>query len=73
MGIFHVMLRKPRLSIIWPFDSFITDLFDILVFLVVTAAHITALSADRFSAVHLHLRYRELVTHKHIVAAVSTE
>ena len=29
-----------------------------------------ALSADRFLAIHLHLRYQELVTHKRVVAVV---
>ena len=29
---------------------------------------VTALSADRFLAIHLHLRYQELVTHKRVVA-----
>ena len=29
-----------------------------------------AVSVDRFLAVHLHLRYQELVTHKRIVAVV---
>ena len=31
---------------------------------------IVALSADRFLAIHLHLRYQELVTHKRAVAVV---
>ena len=31
---------------------------------------IVALSADRFLAIHLHLRYQELVTHKRVVAVV---
>ena len=31
---------------------------------------VTALSIDRFLAIHLHLRYQELVTHKRVVAAV---
>ena len=31
---------------------------------------IMALSVDRFLAVHLHLRYQELVTHKRVVAIV---
>ena len=31
---------------------------------------VTALSLDRFLAIHLHLRYQELVTHKRVVAAV---
>ena len=32
---------------------------------------VTALSADRFLAVHLHLRYQELVTHKRVVTVVT--
>ena len=31
---------------------------------------VTALSVDRFLAIHLHLRYKELVTHKRVVALV---
>ena len=31
---------------------------------------VTALTVDRFLAIHLHLRYQELVTHKRIVAVV---
>ena len=31
---------------------------------------IMALSVDRFMAIHLHLRYQELVTHKRVVSAV---
>ena len=31
---------------------------------------IVVISADRFLAIHLHLRYRELVTHKRVVALV---
>ena len=31
---------------------------------------VTALTEDRFLAVYLHLRYNELVTHKHVVLAV---
>ena len=32
--------------------------------------NITALGADRFLSIHLHLRYQELVTHRGIVTAV---
>ena len=32
-----------------------------------------AISVDRFLAVHLHLRYQELVTHKRVVAVVITK
>ena len=31
---------------------------------------VVALSVDRFLAIHLHLRYRELVTHKRVVSVV---
>ena len=31
---------------------------------------VTALTADRFLAIHLHLRYQELVTHRRVVAVV---
>ena len=31
---------------------------------------VVALSVDRFLAIHLHLRYQELVTHKRVVAVV---
>ena len=31
---------------------------------------VTSLSIDRFLAVHLHLRYQELVTHKRVIAVV---
>ena len=31
---------------------------------------VTALTVDRFLAIHLHLRYQELVTHKRVVAGV---
>ena len=33
---------------------------------------IVALTVDRFLAIHLHLRYRELVTHKRVAAVVSS-
>ena len=38
----------------------------------VRASHfgVFALAVDRFLAIHLHLRYQELVTHKRVVAVV---
>ena len=33
---------------------------------------VVAVSVDRFLAIHLHLRYQELVTHKRVVAVVIT-
>ena len=33
---------------------------------------VTALTADRFLAIHLHLRYQELVTHRRVVAVVTS-
>ena len=47
--------------------SFTACLFAISSFL-----SVTALSVDRFLAVHLHLRYQELVTRRRVVAAVIT-
>ena len=46
--------------------------FDIVVGLFSAASFcgVVALSVDRFLAIHLHLRYQELVTHKRVVAIV---
>ncbi|XP_078345861.1 adenosine receptor A2b-like [Oculina patagonica] len=46
--------------------------FDILVVLFSVASFFTVvtLSVDRFLAIHLHLRYQELVNHKRVVAVV---
>ena len=43
--------------------------FDIVVGLFSAASFcgVVALSVDRFLAIHLHLRYQELVTHKRVV------
>ena len=45
-------------------------LFLLNLFYYTTFFGVTALTVDRFLAVHLHLRYQELVTHKRVVAAV---
>ena len=45
--------------------TFITTLFSEASFF-----GVAALSVDRFLAIHLHLRYQELVTHKRVVAVV---
>ena len=39
-------------------------------FLSYTIVAVVAISVDRFLAIHLHLRYQELVTHKRVVAAM---
>ena len=44
--------------------------FIISVFFFATFLGVLAISVDRFLAIHLHLRYQELVTHKRVVAAV---
>ncbi|KAL9956573.1 hypothetical protein ACROYT_G038066 [Oculina patagonica] len=43
-----------------------------LAFLLATASFfgVVAVSVDRFLAIHLHLRYQELLTHKRVVAVV---
>ncbi|KAL9980382.1 hypothetical protein ACROYT_G008960 [Oculina patagonica] len=40
------------------------------VFVLASFFGVVALSVDRFLAIHLHLRYQELVTHKRVVAVV---
>ena len=46
--------------------------FNIMVFLFSSASFlgVVAISVDRFLAIHLHLRYQELVTHKRVVVVV---
>ncbi|XP_078346719.1 adenosine receptor A2a-like [Oculina patagonica] len=46
--------------------------FDIVTYFFSTASFfgVVAVSVDRFLAIHLHLRYQELVTHKRVVAVV---
>ena len=46
--------------------------FTAALFAISSFLSVTALSVDRFLAVHLHLRYQELVTHRRVVAAVIT-
>ena len=48
------------------------EIFSIISILFVTASFlgVVAVSVDRFLAIHLHLRYQELVTHKRVVAVV---
>ena len=52
------------------FDAF----YEVQNFLFVFASFfgVFALTVDRFLAIHLHLRYQELVTHKRVVAVVSS-
>jgi len=44
--------------------------FTLRVFLLASFLGVLAISVDRFLAIHLHLRYQELVTHKRVVAVV---
>ena len=44
--------------------------FILSVFLFAYFFSVVAISVDRFLAIHLHLRYQELVTHKRVVAVV---
>ena len=45
-------------------------LFSLYLFSAASFSGVMAISGDRFLALHLHLRYQELVTHKRVVAAV---
>ena len=42
------------------------------IFSIASFSGVVTLSVDRFLAIHLHLRYQELVTHKRVIAAVIT-
>ena len=42
----------------------------LLTFTIASFFTVVAISVDRFLAIHLHLRYQELVTHKRVVAVV---
>ena len=55
-------------------ENTIFNAFSIQNFLFVFASFfgVFALTVDRFLAIHLHLRYQELVTHKRVVALVSS-
>ncbi len=48
------------------------EAFHIILFLfsIASFSGVVAVSVDRFLAIHLHLRYRELVTHKRVVTVV---
>ena len=41
-----------------------------VLFCIISFFGVVALSVDRFLAIHLHLRYQELVTHKRVVSVV---
>ncbi|XP_078349062.1 beta-4C adrenergic receptor-like [Oculina patagonica] len=54
-----------------PICSTYKDFFVIaLLFTLASFFGVVAVSVDRFLAIHLHLRYQELVTHKRVVAVV---
>ena len=61
----HVMNPKQN-----NYTKFIARLIPTNLFIFATLFSVTALCADRFLAIHLHLRYQELVTYKRVVAAV---
>ena len=52
--------------------AFIQRTFNVIQYLLSFASFfsVVAISVDRFLAIHLHLRYQELVTHKRVVAVV---
>ena len=47
-----------------------TSVLLLCLFCIASFLGVMALSVDRFLAIHLHLRYQELVSHKRVVAAV---
>ena len=50
--------------------TYLAYLIQLILFSFASFFGVTTLSADRFLAIHLHLRYQELVTHKRIIAVV---
>ena len=59
-------LNKKRIDCI----SYTILLAAINLFCISSLLNVVTISVDRFLAVHLHLRYQELVTHKRVIAAV---
>ena len=51
-------------------DTFKVSYMITYLFAIASFLGVLAVSVDRFLAIHLHLRYQELVTHKHVVAVV---
>ena len=51
-------------------DTYKASYFIAHLFSLTSFCGVVAISVDRFLAIHLHLRYQELVTHKRVVAAV---
>ena len=63
--IYIVTIVNPTPAAFYRTFKFIQHTFNFAPFLTVVA-----MSVDRFLAIHLHLRYQELVTHKRVVAVV---
>ena len=64
------LLAQP-LYIAWMVNHTYFNLITFLVIkLIFTIFTVVAITVDRFLAIHLHLRYQELVTHKRVVAVV---
>ena len=61
-----MQLQSPS-CITYQINNVVVTLFAVASFL-----GVVALSVDRFFAIHFHLRYNEIVTHKRVVAAVSS-
>ena len=60
------LLQKQNLDC----HTYLAYAFIIDVFLLASVLGVLAISVDRFLAIHFHLRYQELVTHKRVVAVV---
>ena len=64
-----LMVRWSRLKLL-SCTAFNVFFFPVRLFAVTSYFTVVAISLDRFLAIHLHLRYQELVTHKRVVAMV---
>ena len=66
--IFTLVSRLKRKRIDCIYDKALSVVINF--FCVSSFFNVVTISVDRFLAVHLHLRYQELVTHKRVIAAV---
>ena len=68
----HLIIQIPQNTGDNAYDTVFAIFFETLTAALATASlfGVVAITVDRFLAIHLHLRYQELVTHKRVIAVV---
>ncbi|CAH3195001.1 unnamed protein product [Porites evermanni] len=68
----HLIIQIPQNTGDNAYDTVFAIFFETLTAALATASlfSVVAITVDRFLAIHLHLRYQELVTHKRVIAVV---